>query len=95
MNTTQNKRVNLFIEVEILEVIDAFAKMNNRSRTYLINELLRPTLPSLLSLLKVSDDLKAMSDVDRLTALAKLTQTEEKLTNTTRNMPNHLRGVTK
>ena len=95
MNTKQNKRVNLFIEVEILEVLDAFAKMNNRSRTHLVNELLRPSLPALRSLLKVSDDLKTMSDVDRLTALAKLSNTEEKLTNTTRNMPNHLEGTTK
>ena len=95
MDTKQNKRVNLFIEVEILEVLDAFAKMNNRSRTYLVNELLRPTLPSLLALLKVSDDLKAMSDVDRLTALSKLTQTSEKLANMTRSMPEHLKGVTK
>ena len=95
MDTKENKRVNLFIEVETLEVLDAFAKMNNRSRTHLINELLRPVLPSLKNLLKVSDDLKTMSDVDRLTALAKLANTEEKLTNSTRNMPKHLEGITK
>lgn len=95
MNTKQNKRVNLFIEVEILEALDAFAKMNNRSRTHIVNDLLRPSLPALKSLLKVSDDLKAMSDVDRLTALAKLANTEEKLTNSTRNMPKHLEGITK
>ena len=95
MDTKQNKRVNLFIEVEILEVLDAFAKMNNRSRTYLINEMLRPSLPALKSLLKVSDDLKAMSDVDRLTALAKLTNIDEKLSTNARNMPKHLDGITK
>lgn len=95
MDTKQNKRVNLFIEVEILEVLDAFSKMNNRSRTYLINELLRPTLPSLINLLKVSDDLKAMSDVDRLTALSKLTQTSDKLASISRSMPDHIEGITK
>ena len=92
---SKNKRVNLFIEVETLEVLDAFAKMNNRSRTHIVNDLLRPSLPALRSLLKVSDELKTMSDVDRLTALAKLASTEEKLANATRNMPNNLEGITK
>lgn len=88
-------RINLNLSLETLEVIDAFAAMNDRSRTYVIEELLKPSLPALRQLLKLSDDLKTMSDADRLTALAKLTSTEEKLTNSTRNMPKHLEGITK
>lgn len=88
-------RINLNLSLETLEVIDAFAAMNDRSRTYVIEELLKPSLPALRQLLKLSDDLKTMTDADRLTALAKLTSTEEKLTNSTRNMPKHLEGITK
>ena len=88
-------RINLNLSLETLEVIDAFAAMNDRSRTYVIEELLKPSLPALRQLLKLSDDLKTMTDADRLTALAKLTSTEEKLTNLTRNMPKHLEGITK
>jgi len=88
-------RINLNLSLETLEVIDAFAAMNGRSRTYVIEELLKPSLPALRQLLKLSDDLKTMSDADRLTALAKLTSTEEKLSSTVRAMPDHLEGITK
>ena len=91
----ETHRINLNLSLETLEVIDAFAAMNDRSRTYVIEELLKPSLPALRQLLKLSDDLKTMSDADRLIALAKLTSTEEKLTNSARNMPKHLEGITK
>ena len=91
----ETHRINLNLSLETLKVIDDFALMNNRSRTYVIEELLKPSLPALRELLKLSDDLKTMTDADRLTALAKLTNIEEKLTSTAHSMPNHLRGVTK
>lgn len=91
----ETHRINLNLSLETLEVIDAFAAMNDRSRTYVIEELLKPSLPALRQLLKLSDDLKTMTDADRLTALAKLTSTEEKLANSARNMPKHLEGITK
>lgn len=87
-------RINLNLELETLEVIDAFAKMNNRSRTYVIEELLKPSLPALRELLKLSGELEEMSDVERLAALAKLSRTEEKLTNLGRNLPDHVRKIT-
>ena len=91
----ETHRINLNLSLETLEVIDAFADMNDRARTYVIEELLKPSLPALRQLLKLSDDLKTMSDADRLIALAKLTSTEEKLANSSRNMPKHLEGITK
>lgn len=90
----QTHRINLNLEVETLEVIDAFAKLNNRSRTYVIESFIKPALPALRELLAMPDKLTAMSDADRLTAIAKLSNTEEKLSNTVRNMPKHLEGVT-
>lgn len=87
-------RINLNMELETIEVIDAFAKMNNRSRSYVIESFLKPALPALRELLAMPEKLTALSDVDRLAALAKLNQTEEKLTNLSRSMPAHLKGVT-
>ena len=87
-------RINLNMELETIEVIDAFAKMNNRSRSYVIESFLKPALPALRELLAMPEKLTALSDVDRLAALAKLNQTEEKLTNLSRSMPAHLKGAT-
>lgn len=89
------KRINLFLETDIVDVIDAFAEMNKRSRTHVIHELLRPSVPALKQLLKQYDHLSKMSDSERLTALAKLNHIEEKLTNNARNMPKYLEGITK
>ena len=91
----ETHRINLNLSIETLEVIDAFAKMNDRSRTYVIEELLKPSLPALRQLLKLSDELKTMSDADRLTALAKLTNMDEKLSTNARNVSSHLEGITK
>lgn len=87
-------RINLTMDLETIQVIDDFALMNNRSRSYVIESFLKPVLPALRELLAMPEKLTAMSDVDRLAALAKLTQTEEKLTNLSRSMPAHLKGVT-
>ena len=87
-------RINLNLEVDTLEVIDAFAKLNKRSRTYVIESFIKPALPALRELLAMPDKLTAMSDAERLTALAKLNQTEQRLTNLSRSMPAHLKGTT-
>lgn len=89
----ETHRINLNLEIETLEVIDAFAKLNNRSRTYVIESFLKPALPALRELLAMPEKLTSMSDVDRLAALSKLTQTEEKLTSLSRSMPDQLKGV--
>lgn len=88
-------RINLNLELETLEVIDAFAQLTDRSRTYVIEALLQPSLPALRELLAMPEKLTAMNDVDRLAALAKLAQAEEKLTGIHRSMPAHLEGLTK
>lgn len=91
----EKHRINLYMELETIEVIDAFAKMNDRSRSYVIESFLKPALPALRELLAMPEKLTSLSDVDRLGALAKLNQTEEKLTNMSRSMPKHLEGITK
>ncbi len=76
MQKPELKRINLFMEKDIVDVLDAFAAMNQRSRTFVIHELLRPAMPALIELLAMPEKLIAMSDTDRLTALAKLNQAE-------------------
>ena len=87
-------RINLNMEVETLEVIDAFAKMNNRTRSYIIESFLKPALPALRELLAMPEKLTSMNDADRLAALAKLNETEQRLTHLGRSIPSDLKGVT-
>lgn len=95
MQKPELKRVNLYMEKDIVDVIDAFADMNQRSRTFVIHELLRPSIPALRELLKISDELNTMTDAVRLNTLTKLIHAEEKLVNAARNMPDQLKGMTK
>lgn len=95
MQKPELKRINLFMEKDIVDVIDAFAAMNQRSRTFVIHELLRPSMPALRELLKISDELNTMTDAVRLNTLTKLINAEEKLVNAARNMPDQLKGITK
>lgn len=94
MQKPELKRINLFMEKDIVDVLDAFAAMNQRSRTFVIHELLRPAMPALRELLAMPEKLTAMNDVDRLAALAKLNQTEQRLTDLGRSIPADLKGVT-
>lgn len=87
-------RINLNMEVETIEVIDAFAKMNNRTRSYIVESFLKPALPALRELLAMPEKLTSMNDADRLAALAKLNETEQRLTDLGRSIPSDLKGVT-
>ena len=95
MQKPELKRINLFMEKDIVDVIDAYAAMCQRSRTFVIHELLRPSMPSLRTLLEVSEELNMMTDAVRLNTLTKLINAEEKLVNAARNMPDQLKGITK
>ncbi len=90
----QTQRVNLNLEVDTLEVIDAFAKLNGRTRTHVIESFIKPALPALRELLSMPDKLTAMSDAQRLLALSKLDTLEQKTTNIARAIPQHVKGVT-
>lgn len=89
--TTQ--RINLNMQKKYLSVIDAFAKMNGRSRTYVIEELLAPSIPALEELLVLADDLEGMTDAERLRVLKNLNAIEEKLTPAIESMPKHIKGA--
>lgn len=92
---TETHRINLNLNRETLDVIDAFAAMNDRSRTYVIEELLKPSLPALRELLKLSDDLKTMSDADRLTVLSKLSNFSDSVASTSRSAAPTIKGISK
>lgn len=91
----QTHRVNLNLEVETLEIIDAFAKQNGRTRTHVIESFIKPALPALRELLAMPDKLTAMSDAERLIALSKLDTLEDKTTKIALAIPTHIEGVTK
>ncbi len=86
------KRINLNLNTELLEVIDAFAKLNNRSRTYTIEEFLMPSLPALKAVLLKATALAEMTDTERLTELSRLTAIEDELRTQARSMPANIEG---
>lgn len=88
------KRINMNFDTELLEVLDAFAAMNNRTRTYVVHELLMPSLPMLKELLSLSKEVSLMSDSDRLAALHKLHLKEDSLQELVDSLPGQIQEIT-
>lgn len=89
------RRVTFNMDSDLLDVLDSFAAMNDRTRTYVIHELLMPSVPMLKELLNLSKDLSAMSDTERLIALQKMKQTEDGLQEIMNQLPEHIEGISK
>lgn len=91
----KTKRVTFNMEEELLDVLDAFAEMNGRTRTFVFHELLKPSLPMLKELLKLSKEVSLMSDTDRLLALQKLQVAENELQEISDDLPGYVKEITK
>ena len=83
-------RINLYFETDLLAIIDEFAAITGRSRSYIIRGLLRPAMPSLQALLNAAQEAKTDKDaVD-----ARLSTIERALMNTISKLPDALEGKT-
>lgn len=91
----KTKRVTFNMEEELLDVLDAFAEMNGRTRTFVIHELLKPSLPMLKELLKLSKEVSLMSDADRLLAFQKMQIAENDLQEIADDLPGYVKEITK
>ena len=76
MKKATHHRVNLNLELESLEVIDAFARATNRTRTYVIQNLINPTLPALR---KWTDEEEKLSVYEQWAAESELEETLSKV----------------
>lgn len=76
MSTKQ--RINLYMDDDVLAVLDAFAAVTGKSRTAVIHALIRPAMPSLVQLLEAADDIASTTQAEREESLARLGEIEKR-----------------
>ncbi len=85
MNNKQ--RINLYMDYDLLAVLDAFAAVTGKTRTAVMHALLRPSMPSLLQLIDSADEIMASSEMEREASLKRLSFIEEKARANVRKAP--------
>lgn len=90
---SRKRRINLFLEEDLIQTLDAFAELSKQSRTAIIDSLLRPSLPTLNALLETSEKLKNMTDIDRLKAIQRLDLIEQKATQFSTSANKHIKDI--
>ena len=88
MTEPELHRINLYFETDLLDIIDEFAAITGRSRSYIIRGLLRPAMPSLQSLLNAAQEAKT----DKEAVDARLSTIERALMNTVCKLPDAIEG---
>ena len=80
------------MEPEILDVFNGFCQITGKSRSSIINEMLRPSLPTLQKLIELNLRMKLRSlsngEADQLEILEGLNDIEEKLLTPLEQLPN-------
>lgn len=64
--TTPKRRINIYLEEDLLATLDAYARLAQVSRTELIHQMLMPAKPALDQLLRKADEYLRMSDEQKL-----------------------------
>lgn len=64
--TTPKRRINIYLEEDLLATLDAYTRVAQVSRTELIHQLLMPAKPALDLLLQKTDDYFRMSEEQKL-----------------------------
>lgn len=86
-------RVNVMMDKDVLETLDAFRQINGASRSHMLNELLRPSLPSLNELIKLHYRMKTDPELDTAAACDTLTAIENKLSGPVSQLPEYIRSI--
>ena len=58
-------RLNVMMDSDILDTLDALAMLNGSSRSHLLNELLRPSIPALNELIDLSERMKKEANQEK------------------------------
>lgn len=90
-------RVNVMMSPDLLEVLDNFCSLTGKTRSALVDELLRPAVPSLNELiqLQLKMKLKAMSGGSSAAALKSLDKLESQLLNPLNELPGVIKNIQK
>lgn len=87
-------RLNVMMDSDIIDALDAFAMMNKTNRSHVLNELLRPSLPALNELLDLAYRMKQQNDEQKNTQTLKtLNQIESQLTKPLKQIPDYIKGL--
>lgn len=87
-------RLNVMLDEDILNTLNELAALNGSSRSHLLNELLRPSIPSLNELIDLSVRMKKEADEDKIAhSLKTLDGIESKLTKPIAQIPDYIRGI--
>lgn len=87
-------RLNVMMDADIVDTLDSFAILNGSSRSHVLNELLRPSMPALQELLELSHHMKNNPDSipESIESLDKL---EEQLNKPVEQIPAYIKGISK
>lgn len=86
-------RTNVMLDADILDTLDAMASLNGSSRSHLLNELLRPSIPALQELIELSVRMQKKTPKDE--TLKALDNLEAQLTKPVQQIPEYLKGLEK
>lgn len=75
--TTPKRRINIYLEEDLLATLDAYARVAQVSRTELLHQLLYPSKPALDRLLQKADDYFRMSDEQKIETRRQLDRLEK------------------
>lgn len=90
-------RVNVMMSPDLLEVLDGFCALTGKTRSALIDDLLRPSVPSLNELiqLQLKMKLKEMSGGSVSTPLESLDKLEQQLLKPLNELPGVIKNIHK
>lgn len=87
-------RLNVMMDSDILDTLDALVMLNGSSRSHLLNELLRPSIPALNELIDLSERMKKEANQEKTEQTLKtLSNIEEQLNKPVKQIPDYIKGL--
>lgn len=91
--TTPKRRINIYLEEDLLATLDAYARVAQVTRTELLHQLLYPAKPALDQLLQKADAYFRMSDEQKLETRRQLERLEKGLSSVIDQVNTKLEGL--
>lgn len=91
--TTPKRRINIYLEEDLLATLDAYTRISELSRTELIHQLLMPSKPALDQLLQKADDYFRMSDEQKFETRRQLDRLEKGVSSVMDQVNTKLEGL--
>lgn len=93
MTKQTRKRINLMIEPDILESLNYVSKSIGKTRSSLVNELLRPAIPALLEVIRLASSLEGLTPIERDLVIHKLGVLGSAAENNVEKLTSHLNNI--